>query len=64
MQHLGYVPLQQPKTPVCAHVSVLMTDLTVNSRHRKYQLLDGRPCKEINDDKHPSQAKRTAQIIV
>lgn len=44
MHKLGYVPIEKPATKACASSSVLITNLTVDAHHRKYQLPDGHVC--------------------
>lgn len=37
-------------TSACTDASLLITNLIVGRHHRRYQLPDGQPCREMNDD--------------
>lgn len=48
MHQLGYEQIQLPATQACAKTPVLITNLTKDAHHRRYQLEDGRQCPEVN----------------
>lgn len=63
MHQLGYVPIEKPETKVCANAPVLITNLSVDARHRKYQLPDGQVCSGVNYyEEDQLQSKRAAAL--
>ncbi|MDP1574340.1 MAG: hypothetical protein Q8L78_05365 [Coxiellaceae bacterium] len=48
MNQLGYVPIEKQQAKACSAAPVLITNLTLNPHHRKYQLPNGKICPGVN----------------
>lgn len=48
INRFGYVPIQSESAKACANASVLITNLTIDPHHSKYQLPNGKICSGVN----------------